>query len=466
MSQIKVQESRLFSKHCADAGWLKALRNSSVSTADANSRKAEYNKLFSKYQMMKEAYTRLYSGVSERPLLSNQYFNATVASFVRSFAGYFTIERDMAEPTALLWYDDVLNVVNEQEVLPNIGKENLEGIDNVIKYENQTIEAAGDNLSTGQILVPHSVNINLVSADGALKAMVIDDGQGNLMAASGILSEGTVDYKSGTVKFTVSSANFVGGTYTMVASADVPGSPAYGVYANNQQNRFKLGMKNILVTSVADELIGESNLVAMAQAQKSLGQDPMEVMGAKLVELYTKLLNRRIADEVMAVNSGNAYEIDVRGWMDSYYDFNSRLNAFSSEMVNIDTELAEQSTKGVEATAYLVGKKAGNWFRQLRATGEFTEEKGSTYVNDLLGFYHEIPVVRHLNVGTNDIYAVHKTAGGELAPVMLGQYLPLTFSPNVGSYSNPTQLANAVFYQLGLRKITDALVVKSTIIEK
>lgn len=49
--------------------------------------------------------------------------------------------------------------------------------------------------------------------------------------------------------------------------------------------------------------------------------------------------------------------------------------------------------------------------------------------------------------------------------VMLGQYLPMTFSPNIGSYSNPTQVANCVYYQLGLEGITSALVQKATIKE-
>lgn len=108
----KVQETKLFSAQASDAAFLKSLRGGSVSDQDAASRKTEYGKLFSKYENMKEAY-KLFSGVTEMPLLSNQYFNATVASFVRSFAGFLSIERDMAEPTALLWYDDVLGVVDD-----------------------------------------------------------------------------------------------------------------------------------------------------------------------------------------------------------------------------------------------------------------------------------------------------------------------------------------------------------------
>lgn len=464
MEMKNISETKLFSAHCSDSAWMQSLRYSSVSNADASHRKCEYEKLFSKYEDMKNAYTKFFSGVTELPLLSNQYFNATVASFVRSFAGYFTIERDMAEPTALLWYDDVLGVVDDREVLPNLGKENLKDIANRIEFSDLEITEGSNLVSTGQVIIPRSVDLVLVATDGT-KTEIHDNGNGELLSAPGILSAGTVEYKTGKIEFTVASAAFKGGKYSVVGAADVPGTPTYGVYANNQRNRFKLGMKQIMVHSKADELIGESNLVMMAQAQKSLGQDPMEVMGAKLVELYTKVINSQIVNAIIGVNEGDTHEIDTTQYQPTFHDYNSRLNAFSAEMVDIDTELAEKSVKGVEATAYLVGRNAGNWFRKMRATGEFVEQKGSTYVNDLLGFYHDIPVVRHLEVGNNDIYASVKTAGGELAPVMLGQYLPLTFTPNIGSYSNPTQVANAVYYQLGLEGITSALVQKATIKE-
>lgn len=457
----KVQETKLFSATVENKDWKKALRASSLSDADAANRLGEYEKLFSKYESLKEAY-KTFSGVTEMPLLSNQYFNATVASFVRSFAGYFTIERDMAEPTALLWFDDVLGVVDERVVLPNLGPENLDNITNEVEFRDIAVTDAKIDISTGKILIPGSVHGVLVSADGLSKYDIVDDRKGNLMAPAGALVSGSVTYGTGTIQMEV-AAGFNGGKYTIVAGVDVPGSPKYGDVANNQMNRFKLDMKNVVVTSQPDMLIGESNLVTMAMGNKSLGQNPQEVLGAKLVELYTKLINQTIVRCVAGAAEGDVYTIDAKAWTSGesrFLDFASRLQAFSAEMVNVDTLLAAKSVKGVEATAYLVGKNAGNWFRQMRTTGEFTEQKGSTYVNDLLGFYHDIPVCRHLAVEDNAIYAVHKTPGGELAPAIFGQYLPLTFSPSIGNYSNPTQLAQGVFYQNGIQSIAPALVQK------
>jgi hypothetical protein len=49
--------------------------------------------------------------------------------------------------------------------------------------------------------------------------------------------------------------------------------------------------------------------------------------------------------------------------------------------------------------------------------------------------------------GFNQGYAVHKTPGGEMAPLMRGIYLPLTNSPIIGNYNNPSQFANGIYYQ-------------------
>jgi hypothetical protein len=457
-----VQESKLFSAHTTDEAWLKALRGSSRSDQDADSRKSEYGKLFSKYEGLKEAY-KAFSGVSEMPLLSNQYFNATVASFVRSFAGYLSIERDMNEPTALLWFDDVLGVYQERMVLPNIGTENLANIDNELLFTNVAISQAAISIATGKKLVPGALKGILTDKNGAT-AEITDDGHGNILAPAGVLTAGTINYTTGAIDFSVvANGDFIGGKYTIKGIADVPGTPTYGNIANNQYNRFKLDMKNILVASDADMLIGESNLVAMAQANKSLGQNPMQVLGAKLVELYTKLINAKLVNCTMNTDTSTAKVINATAWNSQFYDYTSRLNAFSAELVEVDTLLATKSVKGVEATAYICSTEAGNWFRKMRATGEFTEEKGSTYVNDLIGFYHGIPVLRHVNVPSNTFYAIHKTLGGELAPVMFGQYLPLTWTPNIGSYSNPTQIASGVYYQNGVRGISSELIQKVTI---
>ena len=81
-----LNESRMFSEQIGYQA--DRLRGSSVSDVDAKIRMNEYQKVFSRYNENKREYQKMFSGYSESPLLSTQYFNATVSSYVSSFARF------------------------------------------------------------------------------------------------------------------------------------------------------------------------------------------------------------------------------------------------------------------------------------------------------------------------------------------------------------------------------------------
>lgn len=466
MANIETNEVKLFSAQSQDKDWSKALVKSSRSAQDAQLRKGVYGKLFSQFNELKEAYKQ-FSGYTEIPLLSNQYFNATMASFVRSFAGFLSIERLMDQPTALLYFMDLLGVTDNRIVLPNIGPENLKGINGRFSTGSQMVAGTTSySISTGKKLIPGSVVLTLVHAADPSKQIIIrDDREGNLLAPAGILEAGTVDYKAaGRIDFTVGAGFTIAAndSYSIVAYEDVAGTPDWNGTAPGN-NRFKMDMKNIMVTSEPDMLVAENNLMAMAAMQKAIGVNPQDVSGAKLTELYTKLINQKLVQALIRMHEGNILDFDLTGQMSNFHDFRSGLDLFSSCMVDVDTALAKKSVKGVKATAYVVGEKVANQFRKLADIGVFVDNTDSTYINDLLGYYKGVPVLRHMDVGENEGYAVHKTADGQLAPTIRGIYLPLTNTPMIGNYNNPTQVAQGIYYQEANEPIVPELVQKFTL---
>jgi len=91
-----------------------------------------------------------------------------------------------------------------------------------------------------------------------------------------------------------------------------------------------------------------------------------------------------------------------------------------------------------------------------------------TYINDLLGWYDGIPVLRSTDIAEGDnsegvFYAIHKTADGQMAPLARGIYMPLTDTPTIGNYNNPTQMASGIYYQEGVRYMAPELVQKVVI---
>lgn len=438
-----------------DAQWNQMLVGSSNSQASAALRKAEYQKVFSNYTELREAY-KAFSGMAEIPLLSNQYFNATVASYVRSFAGFLTIERAMDQPTALLWYMDLLGVTDNRTVLPNIGPEDLTGINS--RFSTSATLAVGTtaySVTTNKKLIPGSVEIQLIhAADEANPIILRDDRQGNLLAPAGVLTVNAndtvgVNYATGVITFTIGSGFTIaaGDKYTVVGFEDVAGDPAFGQLTGPGNNRFKVQMNNIVAVSEPDMLVAENNLMAIASMQKAVGANPADVTAAKLTELYTKLVNGKLVAALHKIWNGVTYTIDLLKANNSWTDYQSYLDKFMAELVNVDTELGYRSYKGIHATAYVVGQNVANLFMRLKSTGNFVMNTDSTYVNDLIGYYNGIPVMRHNDMGVNDGYAVVKTADGQLAPVMRGIFLPLTNTPVVGNYNNPSQFAAGVYYQ-------------------
>lgn len=456
-------EVRKFSEKSVDKKWLAALAQGSVSAQDAALRKGTYMRVFSNYAAVKEA-MRQFSGLTETPVLANQYFNATMASYVRSFAGFLTIERDMDQETALMNFMDLLGVTDNRRVLPNIGRENINNINARFTTSSPFVAGTTDyNIATGKKILPGSVEIKFVHVANPGQPIVIrDDRQGNLIAGPGILTAGTVDYSAaGRITFSV-GANFVpatGDTFSIIAYEDVAGNPEFNQTAHGN-NRFKLEQKYIQLTAEPDMLIGESNLMSIATMNKSLGVNPQDVLGAKLTELYTKLVNKKLVDALQLSYEGGTHDVDITTWTSTWYDYNSQLNAFIAELVNIDTELAKKSVKGVMATAYIVGTEVGNWFQKCKGVGAFTPVTDSTYINDLLGYLNGVPVLRHTDIDPNEGYAIHKTKDGQLAPLMRGIYLPLTNTPAVGSYQNPTQFAQGVYYSEVNNAIVPELVQK------
>jgi len=192
-----------------------ALVNSSVSVEDARIRANEYAKMFSRNDEMKDLFglkdagnllQKTFSGYAETPLLSTQYFNASVASYVSSFAGFMSIEKDFEQPNGLFYWFDVLGVTDMRSVIPNLGPDHYQDIQAMGNFQLEVPVAAQAAYSAlvGRKLIPGTVRVKVQTASE--KFELVDDGQGNFMAVAGKLAAGSVNYLNGRVEFTLATA--------------------------------------------------------------------------------------------------------------------------------------------------------------------------------------------------------------------------------------------------------------------
>lgn len=459
-----------------------ALVNSSVSHQDADCRSREYAKMFSRNQEISQMFgnsgnllQKTFSGYAETPLLSTQYFNASVASFVSSFAGFMSIERDFEQPTGLFYWFDVLGVTDLRQVIPNLGPDNYQDIQSMGGFTLEITPAAQTSFSSliGRKIIPSSLRVKVTTESESYE--LIDNGQGQFMAIAGKLNSSSINYLNGRVEFELAST-LAGDAQkekiVIVGKEDVTGTPCNTVGASNahaNDKRFIAKLQQIALTTVPDMLIAEYNIASLGALKKATGSDMATFLFTKLRELYTKMINYKLVstlEEGYVGNTMSDLDLTQDNLTGKFLDYRSRIDLFDAYLINVESALATKAVKGVTTTAYVAGNAAANQFQKGQMIGKWEKNTKMTYINDLLGWYNGIPVLRSTDIneaaGEGTFYAIHKTEDGQMAPLARGIYMPLTDTPTVGNYSNPTQMAAGIYYQEGTRYMAPELVQKVT----
>lgn len=478
---------------------MEALVNSSVSAEDANLRSREYAKMFSRNDDMREMFgiggantnllQKTFSGYAETPLLSTQYFNASVASYVSSFAGYMSIERDFDQPNGLFYWFDVLGVSDMRSVVPNLGPDNYQDINSMGGFQMDLTpdSTPGYSALTGRKIIPGTVRVKITDANKN-KLELIDNGQGQFMAVPGVLTGANngINYLTGKIDFTL--ANPLTGSSNnesimIVGKEDVTGTPCNTTGASNvhaMDKRFLGKMQQIALNTVPDMLVAEYNIASLGAMKKATGADMATFLFTKLRELYTKIINYKLVSTLEEGYQGNTMsDLDLSNtsgigfnpqsstnYKNFFTDYRSRVDLFDAYLVNVETALATKAVKGVDVTAYVAGLQACNQFQKGSVIGKWERNTKMTYISDLLGWYNGIPVLRSIDIkenpGEGTFYAIHKTKDGQMAPLARGIYMPLTDTPTVGNYNNPTQMAAGIYYQEGTKYMAPELAQKVT----
>jgi hypothetical protein len=478
---------------------MEALVNSSVSAEDANLRSREYAKMFSRNDDMRELFgignananllQKTFSGYAETPLLSTQYFNASVASYVSSFAGYMSIERDFDQPNGLFYWFDVLGVSDMRSVVPNLGPDNYQDINSMGGFQMDLTAVASQqeySALTGRKLIPGTVRVKITTSTGKLE--LIDNGQGQFMAVPGALdgtdaTKNSINYLTGTVKFNLATGSAATDTIMVVGKEDVTGTPCNTAGASNVHafdKRFLGKMQQIALNTVPDMLVAEYNIASLGAMKKATGADMATFLFTKLRELYTKIINYKLVSTLEEGYQGNTMnDLDLSNtsgigfnpqsstnYKNFFTDYRSRVDLFDAYLINVETVLASKAVKGVDVTCYVAGPQACNQFQKGGMIGKWQRNTKMTYISDLLGWYDGLPVLRSTDIaeaaGEGTFYAIHKTKDGQMAPLARGIYMPLTDTPTIGNYNNPTQMASGIYYQEGTKYMAQELVQKVT----
>jgi hypothetical protein len=390
-----------------------------------------------------------------------------------------SIERDFDQPNGLFYWFDVLGVTDMRTVIPNLGPDNYQDIQSMGTFTLEITPAAADySALIGRKIIAGTVRIKIQTADGS-KYELIDNGMGEFMATAGKLTTSSINYLNGKLEFQLTTALAGDPTtekITVIGKEDVTGTPCNTFGASNARandKRFLGKMQQIGLSTVPDMLVAEYNIASLGALKKATGSDMATFLFTKLRELYTKMINYKLISTMEEGYTGNVLnDLDLSvagvgaGAPNQFYDYRSRVDMFDAYLINVETALAAKAVKGVTTTAYVAGVQAANQFQKGGMLGKFERNTKMSYISDLLGWYDGIPVLRSADIaevaGEGTFYAIHKTQDGQMAPLCRGIYMPLTDTPTIGNYNNPTQMAAGIYYQEGTKIMAPELVQKVT----
>ena len=142
----------------------------------------------------------------------------------------------------------------------------------------------------------------------------------------------------------------------------------------------------------------------------------------QVTDEYTKIINKKVADQIiLSAAAPDDTILDLSNYTVATSDYRTFLESFMSQLKQVDTALAKKTEKAVKITAYLVSLNLGDVFSQLDlVTPKWVPNKDISYVDDIVGYYNEVPVVRSKWI-KDDVansrfqgYAIHKTKDGNL----------------------------------------------------
>lgn len=451
------------------------LRHSCQSAIDMDLRVQAYSKAYENLLSLasmadRQARTRTFAangpGLGELSGLNpNQFIDVTVTAMIKSLAGFLAVERGVDQPQVILPFVDLVTSGEGRMVSKNVGADlemNNGYVDAAsadrralrsaqIKFSN-TVSGATTHLdiNVAKAVVPGSLTLKVVKSGVAYN--ITDDKQGNIVGpATAGLSGGEIDYRTGkiSIDFGATAGLNTNDTYHVEIAQDTPKDPT---------NRVKSNLSSYTITCQPEVIIAENNLIANLVATKSMNIDMNEVVKKRVMDEYIKLVNRSIIDPLVFGYEGSNIEIDLTPYsvttnnMDSYYKL------FSLGLTKVNTELTNKSWKSINSSAYLVGSRVAEIFREMG--GRFVPNTAASYIEDLVGHFDGIPVVKSHFVEPDTGYAIHKTADGTMAPICRAIFLPVNDMPEVGNFSNPTQFATGIYSYEGSQLITSELVQK------
>lgn len=382
------------------------------------------------------------------------FVDITLLTSIRSIVPFLAREVSLDNPSALIYTLDIIDKVTDEVAFPNVGSvtENslqLSKFNHSQTIQSETLEYV---LVTGTMILPGTVNLNV-------RGYTVKDNGGGLLVAPGEVgldAGSTVDYRKGKIvaKFIEDKKLVTGDKVTLSYDRDTPTTPING---------YRSQVRSLTVETQPQVVLVENNLINNVTLKKSTGMDPYVTLQKRVVEFYTQKINKLAIDQLSALPLGTPLEINLQDTANNkaVEPFNATLLRFNYQLTQLGSELLRKANQATHLSTLLVGNGVSNLIASIPG---FRVNQDVTYIDSLIGYLGNIAVVRSGLIPDWDGYAIHKTPGGEVAPLIRPMYLPLTDLPEAVNYNNPAQTQGGLYSRESVAPLEPKLALKFTVI--
>jgi len=406
--------------------------------------------------------------------------DVTILSLSTSIIPFVAIDRAMATPTATIYYNELVALNSNGEVVEGeIVNGNFQPPNMKV---NLSTEITGKAITsdTGYDLgkvVPGTVVVKVVNGGDTWEGRDYAGNGDIFFPAGSSIESATIDYDGGANSFKVKAT----GTITVDYQRDVPAdngvdNGALVVAPKYTPVTLDTSRDNIIVQ---DNLVNRMamNKVQMIATAGAGGASQADVLMARTKNTYIEALNRKVLVAMFGSYNGGNVSTSATVLLDlTDYNLGAWATTKNDQVLQLMTNLDAKflATTGIADTA-IVTSSYGVALLQC-VPGMWTPNPDAVNgLNGLAGYFNGKAVYRHnfingmsFKKGAADItaipfFAVAKLPDNNSGSSVFGEYLPLTSTGIVGNFNNPQNISTGFFSQTGV-KVVDGKLIEMAII--
>lgn len=453
----------------------KKVKMFSVSNADAQFKRKAYARTIEQTaeisdMVMNRNTRKVFAGgasITSANLAGVSIYAGIMRAMVNSVAPIFSVQRNIDAPEQKIMYVDFYDILNNNLIVPNIGPDQAWADQNKHTVETLSLDTTNNSTHTaGTPIIPRSFKAEVYArvtdnttgiTSEQIVGTIVDAGDGSFIATPGLIEP--------TSKITYNNGGTSGFVLNFVANPDrqltkIDYACVYDVTADDEVNRAYGKVKYYDATTSPLLVPVERNVIsdhAMAK-QGIINQD--ELYANFIENEYTKAINQRCFNALIAGYTGDTYELDLSGFSIQGGFYETIVRSFKSLLTQAENVLAAQTYKGAKCTGYLASPEAINMFDLMVPGDGWVKNVNSTYYKDIAGWFNDVPVVRCTDLGAGELMLTMRTDDGYVAPLFHSMFLAPTELPVVANYQNMTKYATGMYSMEGFGFSSSALCVK------